>query len=550
MKFFFENWFSNSAGEPPAQAGRFPPGAFEAGEAGRGNSPTSRYHFDFKAAGVQPARPARKAQTEHTTVRINPGEAGCPPRADPQVPPPEGLPATVGRYRILGEIARGGMGVVAKAWDPQLGRYVAIKVLHEQFRTDAEITARFLTEARINGRLEHPSIVSIHELGQCETGQPFFAMRLLEGRTLSDLLGEREHCHAPWNRFLRIFEKVCDGVAFAHAHAVIHRDLKPSNIIVGDFGMVKIMDWGLAKSLLPHPSPGPPPFAPSLRTPLEKALEALDSPAGDFVSGIVVGTPAYLAPEQARGETGRVDERADVFGLGGILCQILTGSGPYPDPQPSKLEQAINGNVGPALNRLSASSADPELVDLAKRCLSPHPEDRPRCAGVVAKAITSYLASDLRRAERDLVRFFDLSLDLFCIADLTGFFRRINSNFSRVLGYSEEEMLSRPFSDFIHPDDLAQTAEAMAALSRGLPAIQFTNRYRHADGHYLYLEWVAKVETEGNNYIFAVARDVTNRYSPGALGPALREPPASKKPAKSRKLAGERVGRSPPQAPV
>jgi serine/threonine-protein kinase len=408
----------------------------------------------------------------------------------------------IARFEVIGEIARGGMGVVAKAWDPQIGRYVAIKFLHEALQTDEAMVRQFETEAQINGRLEHPAIVSVHEKGRSETGRPYFVMRLLEGNTLARLLARRLNTEEHQITMLRIFEKVCDGMAFAHAHGVIHRDLKPSNIIVGDFGMVKIMDWGLAMELDRKPPVGE-----------------------DDGCGLIVGTPAFLAPEQARGETQRVDEHVDVFALGGILCQILTGVVPYAAEHPSKLEQAIHARLEPALARLNACHAEGELVKLAKNCLSPEPKHRPSDARAVAAAITGYLESNLRRTEREIVRFFELALDFFCIAGLDGYFRRINPNFSRLLGYTDTQMLTKPFADFVHPDDLGPTAEVMSKLSVGLPVIQFTNRYRHADGHYLSLEWVARPDFEGNGTIYAVARNVSNRMG------AQPSPPAQKKAA-------------------
>ena len=222
------------------------------------------------------------------------------------------------------------------------------------------------------------------------------------------------------------------------------------------------------------------------------------------------GTPAYLPPEQARGEADRVDERADVFSLGGILCHILTGAPPYTGDDASKLDQAVHECLAPAFARLEACPAEPEPVEIAMRCLSPNPENRPRNGNEVAAAITGYLESDQHRAEQDLVRFFEQSLDLFCIASLDGYFRRVNPNFPRLLGYPESELLSRPFSDFIHPEDLPATADAMSGLLIGLPVVRFTNRYIHADGHHLYLEWMARTESESGN-IYAVARDVTPR---------------------------------------
>jgi serine/threonine-protein kinase len=218
-----------------------------------------------------------------------------------------------------------------------------------------------------------------------------------------------------------------------------------------------------------------------------------------------------MAPEQAQGDVSILDRQTDVFGLGGILCAILTGQPPYPGKRTRQVyARAARADLAGAFARLDASPAARELVALAKACLASEPAARPRDAGAVAAALTAYFESDLRRAERDLVRFFELTPDLFCIAGLDGFFRRVNQNFTRVLGYSPDELISRPWLDFIHPDDLAGTAAAGAALSRGQPVVQFRNRYRDVHGHYRWFEWAAKsIPEEG--IIFAVARDITDR---------------------------------------
>lgn len=414
-----------------------------------------------------------------------------------------GLPDFVGRYRVIDEVARGAMGVILRAWDPEIERFVALKLLHEHLQPDDEFIRRFNNEARITGRLEHPAIVPIHELGRCADGRPYFAMRLVEGLTLARLLTRPRNLHSMQLRFLQIFEKICQGVAYAHSRSIIHRDLKPSNIIVGKFGVVKIMDWGIAKHVC-HPEDTGGPGRARLR---DAGVAFSDGTA----CGMILGTPAYLPPEQARGEIDRVDERSDVFALGGILCHILTGAPPYDGDNAAKLDQAIHECLAPAYARLEACSADREVATLALRCLSADPGGRPRSGNEVATAITAYLESDQHRAERDLVRFFEQALDLFCIASPEGYFRRVNSNFPRLLGYAESELLSRPFSDFIHPDDLPATADAMSSLSVGQPVVRFTNRYRHAEGHYLYLEWMARTESESGGQIYAVARDVTRR---------------------------------------
>ena len=153
------------------------------------------------------------------------------------------------RYRIDGEIARGGMGAILKGRDPDLGRDVAIKVLREDHRDDANLVRRFIEEAQIGGQLQHPGVVPIYELGTFADRRPFFAMKLVKGHNLAQLLAARKDAEDDRPRFLSIFEAIALTVAFAHARGVIHRDLKPSNVMVGSFGEVQVMDWGLAKVL-------------------------------------------------------------------------------------------------------------------------------------------------------------------------------------------------------------------------------------------------------------------------------------------------------------
>ena len=417
---------------------------------------------------------------------------------DPGLAGAIGVAGAGGRYRLIREVGRGGMGVVYEALDLQLERSVAIKSLKVSGDRPAQLR-RFLREARIASRLNHPGIMAIHEFGQTDDGRAFMVMRLLRGQTLRQILDTRPAAGDDVPRLLAAFLQTCQAVAYAHAAGVIHRDLKPANIMVGEYSLVTVMDWGLSKVL-----DDPQPEVIFHDTGREETPEDLHT-----VCGTVFGTPGYLAPEQARGEIERVDRRADVFGLGCILCEILTGMPAYRGRTPGDVwRQAEKGDTAAALARLEACDGPEAIVCLARRCLATAPEQRPADAGEVVEALVTHLESGQRRAEQQLVRFFDLSIDLFCIASLSGSFLRVNDNFVRLLGYSEAELLSGRFLDFVHPEDQATTLAEVERLARGEMTHRFRNRYRRADGRYVVLEWNARTVAE-EGAIYAVARDVT-----------------------------------------
>jgi eukaryotic-like serine/threonine-protein kinase len=307
------------------------------------------------------------------------------------------------RLQLFGEIARGGMGAILMGRDVQLGRDLAVKVLLESHCEKPELVRRFVEEAQIGGQLQHPGVVPVYELGSFVDRRPFFTMKLVKGRTLSELIRSRSGNGGDLPRFLNIFESVCQTLAYAHARGVIHRDLKPANVMVGNFGEVQVMDWGLAKVLRRdgESAENQADHADQLRTVI--ATVRPDSSADASQAGSVLGTPAYMAPEQARGEIEAVDERADVFGLGAILCEILTGQPAFVGRVVSEtVRKAQRGELDEAFARLDGCGAEPELVALARDCLAPVYLDRPRRAGIVAERMTAYLTSvqqRLRNAE-------------------------------------------------------------------------------------------------------------------------------------------------------
>jgi tetratricopeptide (TPR) repeat protein len=315
-------------------------------------------------------------------------------------PTESGVGAVIGeRFTLVEKIGEGGMGTVYRARDAALTREVAVKFLRNRFPADSPMAGRFLEEVRITAQLQHPTVPAVHEVGKLPDARPFLVMKLIRGQTLAQLIaaGRTER-----GELVAAFEQVCQAVAYAHSRGVVHRDLKPSNVMVGAFGEVQLMDWGLAKFRDPHRTE-PTDAAETFHDPRTDAVTDPDTRAGSFL-----GTPAYMAPEQAIGAVDLIDERSDVFGLGGILCAILTGQPPFVAGTGEGARQlSAQMKIEPALARLDASGTEPALVGLCKACLAREPADRPQSGKAVADevlAIRTELEHRARRAELEKVR--------------------------------------------------------------------------------------------------------------------------------------------------
>ncbi|MCA9192828.1 MAG: tetratricopeptide repeat protein [Planctomycetales bacterium] len=317
-----------------------------------------------------------------------------------------------GRYEVSGEIARGGMGAIHRAMDRDLGRDLAIKVLLEEHADKPEVQRRFIEEAQIGGQLQHPGITPVYELGQLDDQRPFFTMKLVKGRTLSALLSERQDPAEDRARFIGIFEQICQAMAYSHSRGVIHRDLKPANIMVGAFGEVQVMDWGLAKVLQEggiadeRKERSVARDASAVVTVRSSGSDTADGAGSQTQVGSILGTPSYLPPEQALGNVEEINERSDVFGLGAILCVILTGDPPYVADSGTRIFILAQGaKLDDCFARLDGCGADAELIGLAKHCLQPEAKNRPRNAGVLQDRVAAYIESvDARLRATELAR--------------------------------------------------------------------------------------------------------------------------------------------------
>jgi formylglycine-generating enzyme required for sulfatase activity len=313
------------------------------------------------------------------------------------------LPDAADRYVLGMELGRGGMGQVLAAEDVTLDRPVALKLLFDQ--DDPALCARFVDEARVTGQLQHPSVPPVYELGRLGDGRLFFAMKRIEGRTLRDVLEDlrdaRPEALKSFGRvrLLSVFARICHTIAYAHSRGVMHRDLKPENIMLGEFGEITVMDWGLAKAFDRPERPAPAPRVTRGR---------FTTQAGD-----VTGTPHYMAPEQAAGDVSALGPHTDVYSLGAVLYELLTLEPPFDGPDGKSIRALVlETDVVPPGKRvaevLAAGAPEtaalrpppPEIEALCLSCLAKDPTDRPISAAWLAERIEQFLEGEQDRARK------------------------------------------------------------------------------------------------------------------------------------------------------
>jgi serine/threonine-protein kinase len=299
------------------------------------------------------------------------------------------IPANRDRYHLTRLHATGGIGRVWLARDNSLGRDVALKELRPDRAAGPAISARFLKEAQITGQLEHPGIVPIYDVGQSPGNEwPYYTMRFVRGRTLAEAVASyHKRRHEPQVQLLELrallgaFVGVCNAVAYAHARGVLHRDLKPQNVVLGEFGEVIVLDWGLARRVGHAPEE------------LAAGPATADSDGERTVEGQVLGTPAYMAPEQAEGRLDELGPATDVYGLGAILYQLLTGQAPFVAPQTTAVLRQVIHEL-PARPRSVVAGTPAGLEAVCLKALAKRPADRYASAKELADEVQCWLADE------------------------------------------------------------------------------------------------------------------------------------------------------------
>ena len=325
------------------------------------------------------------------------------------------------RYRIEGELARGGMGAILKIWDEDLRRPLAMKVAltksastEASGETDPKVLARFLEEAQITGQLDHPGVVPVHELSVDSDGRVFFTMRLVKGQDLRAIFELVREGRDGWTqaRALGVLHKVCEAMAYAHSKGVIHRDLKPANVMVGKFGEVYVMDWGLARvagrddchDLRVKPQL----VSTQSVVETERRAQLATMPDSPVVTmdGDVVGTPAYMPPEQAKGQLDQLQAHSDVYALGAMLYQLLAGEMPYVprDARVSPYTVLMRVIEGPPRSlRELAPAAPQELVSICEKAMSRDVGRRYRDMTELAEDLRAHLEGGVVRAYQSTI---------------------------------------------------------------------------------------------------------------------------------------------------
>jgi serine/threonine-protein kinase len=361
-----------------------------------------RHELTHEGSGQSSLPQATTDPDELLSSSLGTTAQGSTPDSPAPVTPPTFPTQGRGRYTLMRLHAQGAIGQVWLAHDPDLGRDVALKELRTERQGHPQARARFLEEACITGQLQHPGIVPVHELARSQDGQPFYTMRMVGGRTLAEAIKEyhqkrqtRQAGPLELRALLGDFVAVCNAVAYAHSRGVLHRDLKPSNVVLGDFGEVVVLDWGLAKLLSEQRGVSPPVAEADTWVSV-----SLDGSHDETVQGQVLGTPAYMAPEQAEGWLDQLGPATDVYGLGAILYEVLTGQPPFSGGPMHEVLRRV-AREEPPRPRQHVPETPAALEAVCLKALARKPAQRYATARELATEVEQWLADEPVRAWRE-----------------------------------------------------------------------------------------------------------------------------------------------------
>lgn len=423
-----------------------------------------------------------------------------------------------GRWRPLYQMTAGGLGEIWMAQDATFCRRVVVKCLRPEIAEDARIQERFIREAHLTAELNHPGTPYVLEV--CDAGpQSYYVMSLVEGTTLSDLIARFHQQLHPgtevpqtlWMTLLNSFIAVAQTLASAHLRGVIHRDIKSDNVLVGDFGQVALLDWGLGKRI---DEPDPDVAENQLPVSEERMDDCLLRNGRRFrtLPGVRLGTPSFMAPEQVSRKAGPVDARTDVYGLSAMLYEILSGRPPFVGLTRSDVFSSVLGRSPRPLPRLNIAGFA-ELEAICLQGLRKNPEDRPVSAGVLAASVQRWIAAqtERRQIESARQRFFDFTNDLLMILDsnLNTFWT--NTAWQRLLGWRREDLQGNAYRELVHPADRESWDRLLDELAnrQGFDGCEY--RMRHVQGRYRWVRWTA-IPMEDEDHSYLIGRDEDQRY--------------------------------------
>jgi PAS domain S-box-containing protein len=433
---------------------------------------------------------------------------------------PKSAPQLREKITMMRLHSSGGIGQVWIAYDQILEREVALKELRADMANSLQNRDRFFREAQLTGQLEHPGIVPVYEfVSESGGGRSFYTMRFVKGRTLTDSIHayheerKKESAFRVATEFIKLlnaFVSVCQTIAYAHSRDVIHRDLKGDNVILGDFGEVIVLDWGLAKRLDGSDAgeAAGPDIDPSKTVVMTDS--SLKSPMVTM-QGEKLGTPAYMAPEQATGKIDEIDRRTDVYGLAAILYEILTGEPPFLGKSLVEvLHRVIHEQPKPPRDHVPGVPTDLERICL--QGLSKSRSDRQESASELAQQVQCWIAerADRKRTEQERERFFNLSLDLLAIIDARGKLKQTNPAWTTILGWEQSELADMTVWQVLDAEEHEQVTRNFERILAGEAFTAVDRRCVCKDGTHRWVQWNASL-IAGESSVYIVGRDITER---------------------------------------